>query len=147
VAHRELLDLRDQRDRLIESFPTVMVMQDSPVPRETHVLVRGAYDRPGQRVDSGVPSVLPPLPAAAPNNRLGLAKWIMIRLRNPFRFVLIALSGWMNGRQLLLIDYLREENRVPLAAAERPNPRGAVSGSIHSEATAGRTCCHAQPNR
>ena len=32
--------------------------------------------------------------------------------QNPFRFVLIALSGWMNGRQLLLIDYLREENRV-----------------------------------
>jgi len=31
---------------------------------------------------------------------------------DPFRFVVIALSGWMNGRQLLLIDYLREENRV-----------------------------------
>ena len=36
----------------------------------------------------------------------------MIRLLDPFRFVLIAVSGWMNGRQLLLIDYLREENRV-----------------------------------
>lgn len=31
---------------------------------------------------------------------------------DPFRFVLIAFSGWMNDRQLLLIDYLREENRV-----------------------------------
>ena len=28
------------------------------------------------------------------------------------RFRLIALSGWMNQRQLELIDYLREENRV-----------------------------------
>ena len=36
----------------------------------------------------------------------------MIRLLDPFRFVLIALSGWINGRQLLLIDYLQEENRV-----------------------------------
>ena len=36
----------------------------------------------------------------------------MIHLLDPFRFVVIALSGWMNGRQLLLIDYLREENRV-----------------------------------
>jgi hypothetical protein len=36
----------------------------------------------------------------------------MAGLLNPFRFVLIALSGWMNGQQLLLIDYLREENRV-----------------------------------
>ena len=36
----------------------------------------------------------------------------MTGLLNPFRFALIALSGWMNGHQLLLIDYLREENRV-----------------------------------
>lgn len=28
---------------------------------------------------------------------------------DPFRFAVIALSGWMNGRQLLLIDYLPEE--------------------------------------
>jgi putative transposase len=36
----------------------------------------------------------------------------MTCLLNPFRFVLIALSCWMNGQQLILIDYLREENRV-----------------------------------
>jgi transposase InsO family protein len=31
---------------------------------------------------------------------------------DPFRFVLIAIAGWMNQRQLQMIDYLREENRV-----------------------------------
>jgi hypothetical protein len=31
---------------------------------------------------------------------------------DPFRFVLIALVGWVNQRQLHMIDYLREENRV-----------------------------------
>src|SRR5215472_5805724 len=36
----------------------------------------------------------------------------MTRLLNPFQFVLIALSGLMNEHQSLLIDYLREENRV-----------------------------------
>ena len=36
----------------------------------------------------------------------------MTHLLTPFQFVLSALSGWMNGQQLLLIDYLREENRV-----------------------------------
>jgi hypothetical protein len=36
----------------------------------------------------------------------------MAHVLDPFRFILIALSGWMDGRQLLLIDYLREENRV-----------------------------------
>jgi putative transposase len=38
--------------------------------------------------------------------------YAMPRCLDPFRFVLIALSGWMNCRQLRLIDYLREENRV-----------------------------------
>lgn len=36
----------------------------------------------------------------------------MTRVLHPFRLVLIALSGWMNDRQSLLIDYLPEENRV-----------------------------------
>jgi hypothetical protein len=31
---------------------------------------------------------------------------------DPFRFLLIAVAGWMNQPQLQLIDYLREENRV-----------------------------------
>ena len=31
---------------------------------------------------------------------------------DPFRFLLIALAGWMNERQLQMIEYLREENRV-----------------------------------
>ena len=34
------------------------------------------------------------------------------RVVDPFRFVVIAVSGWMNQRQLQVIDYLREENRV-----------------------------------
>ena len=34
------------------------------------------------------------------------------RVLDPFRFLLIAVSGWMNQRQLEVIDYLREENRV-----------------------------------
>ena len=31
---------------------------------------------------------------------------------DPFQFLLIALAGWMNQRQLQMIEYLREENRV-----------------------------------
>jgi putative transposase len=31
---------------------------------------------------------------------------------NPFRFVVIAIEGWMNQKQQYAIDYLREENRV-----------------------------------
>src|SRR5260221_10139979 len=36
----------------------------------------------------------------------------MSRALAPFRFVLIAVAGWMNQRQLQMIDYLHEENRV-----------------------------------
>jgi hypothetical protein len=36
----------------------------------------------------------------------------MLRVLDPFRFVLVAVAGWMNQRQLQMIDYLREENRV-----------------------------------
>jgi transposase InsO family protein len=36
----------------------------------------------------------------------------MPRVLDPFRFVLIAVAGWMNQRHLHIIAYLREENRV-----------------------------------
>ena len=36
----------------------------------------------------------------------------MPRVLDPFRFVLIAVGGWMNQHQQQIIEYLREENRV-----------------------------------
>src|SRR5690349_9431828 len=36
----------------------------------------------------------------------------MASVLDPFRFSVIALSGWINQQQLSVIDYLREENRV-----------------------------------
>ena len=41
------------------------------------MLLRGAYDRPGEKVSPGVPAALPPLPAGVPNNRLGFAEWLV----------------------------------------------------------------------
>jgi hypothetical protein len=41
------------------------------------MLIRGAYDKPGDLVQPGVPAVLNPLPAGAPNNRLGFAEWVV----------------------------------------------------------------------
>jgi hypothetical protein len=54
-----------------------MVMQEMPAPRDTFVLVRGQYDKKGEKVTAGVPVSLPPLPAGAPANRLGLARWLV----------------------------------------------------------------------
>src|SRR3954451_24942927 len=36
----------------------------------------------------------------------------MPRVLDPFRFLLIAMAGWMNQHQVQMIEYLREENRV-----------------------------------
>jgi Protein of unknown function (DUF1553)/Protein of unknown function (DUF1549)/Concanavalin A-like lectin/glucanases superfamily/Planctomycete cytochrome C len=60
------------------AIPTVMVMEDRAEPRETYLLRRGQYDLPekSQRLSPGVPAALPPLPADAPRNRLGLAHWV-----------------------------------------------------------------------
>ncbi len=42
-----------------------------------HVLYRGMYDRPQDRVEPTTPAALPPMPASLPRNRLGLAKWLV----------------------------------------------------------------------
>ncbi|HKD04805.1 MAG TPA: DUF1553 domain-containing protein [Bryobacteraceae bacterium] len=76
-AYARMMDLKDERAAMVASFPTVMVMQDAPGIRETHVLIRGAYDRPGEKVTAGVPAVLPPLPDGMPANRMALAKWLV----------------------------------------------------------------------
>ena len=36
----------------------------------------------------------------------------MKKIIDPFRFVLIAVAGWMNQAQQQMLEYLREENRV-----------------------------------
>ena len=76
-AWRDVTALRKQKEDFEDNIPTVMVMQEMPMPRDTHLLIRGAYDRPGEIVPPGVPAVLPSLPAGTSNNRLGLAKWLM----------------------------------------------------------------------
>ena len=65
-----------------DGFPTVMVMAEMDPPRQTRMLKRGAHDAPGESVTAAVPSLLPPLPAGLPNNRLGLARWLVDR-ENP----------------------------------------------------------------
>ena len=77
VAWSRLVALEQEKDRLERSFPTVMVMAESETPKDTFLLNRGAYDKPGEKVQPGTPAVLPPLPAGAPNNRLGFARWIV----------------------------------------------------------------------
>jgi hypothetical protein len=47
------------------------------------VLIRGQYDKPGEKVTAGLPKLFGPMPPGAPMNRLGLAMW-MVKADNPF---------------------------------------------------------------
>ena len=60
-----------------DDLPTVMVMKEAPKPREAFILKRGEYDKPGDKVVRALPAALPPMPAGASNDRLGLAKWLV----------------------------------------------------------------------
>jgi hypothetical protein len=42
-----------------------------------NILIRGAYDKLGAQVEAEVPAALGKLPADAPRNRLGLARWLV----------------------------------------------------------------------
>jgi hypothetical protein len=53
-----------------------MIMSDDK-PRESHVLSRGEYLKPTDKVTFNTPAFLPPLPTDAPRNRLGFAQWLM----------------------------------------------------------------------
>ena len=69
--------LQQRRDKLLESAPTVMVMSELAEPRSTHVLIRGAYDRHGEPVSIGTPAAIAPSFEGFPQNRLGLAMWLV----------------------------------------------------------------------
>src|SRR5205814_484210 len=76
TAYAELKALRIQRDDFNKSIPTTMVMAEMKKPRDTFVLLRGDYRNQTDKVEPGVPAILPKLPEGAPPNRLTLAKWL-----------------------------------------------------------------------
>ena len=73
----ELKALRRQKEQLDAVIPTTMVMGDLKKPRDTFVLARGDYRNQTEKVQPGVPAMLPPLPDGEPLNRLTLAKWLV----------------------------------------------------------------------
>jgi hypothetical protein len=77
TAHTELKALRAGKAALLKTIPTAMIMAELPKPRDTFVLARGDYRNHTDKVEPGVPSMLPPLPKDAPRNRLTLARWLV----------------------------------------------------------------------
>ncbi len=77
---QKLLSAVRARVSAVSNVTKVMVMDTLPMPRDTFILEKGAYDKPtAEKVRFHVPASLPPLPKGAPENRLGLAQWIVSR--------------------------------------------------------------------
>ncbi|MCO8121658.1 DUF1553 domain-containing protein [Stieleria sp. TO1_6] len=82
-ARRSMAALTAARKAFVmseEDIQEIPVMQEMDTPRPAHVLARGEYDAPKNEdtlVERSTLSGLPlPFPAGAPNNRLGLARWV-----------------------------------------------------------------------
>jgi hypothetical protein len=79
AAMTQRLDkLTKERDTLDKSVPGSFVFEEMKQPRESFVMMRGAYDKPGDKVEPNTPAFLPPLKkAGARANRLDLARWLL----------------------------------------------------------------------
>jgi Protein of unknown function (DUF1553)/Protein of unknown function (DUF1549)/Planctomycete cytochrome C len=76
-AESHVAALKRQRADLLSKLSNVMVMKEMPQPREAFVLIRGQYDKKGDKVTAGLPVSLPAMPKGEPMNRLGLARWLV----------------------------------------------------------------------
>ncbi|MEI6871735.1 MAG: DUF1553 domain-containing protein, partial [Verrucomicrobiota bacterium] len=77
TAKAKLEEATKAKAALQKTIDSTMVMKERHEPRVANVLIRGQYDQPGEAVQRGLPAALPPLPSGAPENRLGLAQWIV----------------------------------------------------------------------
>jgi len=69
---------RDELDKVRASIIEIMVMEEKPPEkrRETHILARGDYQQPTEKVSPGTPAFLPAMGEDLPDDRLGLARWL-----------------------------------------------------------------------
>lgn len=78
---QKLMDVVRKRDSAKNNVTKVMVMEERKEgPRDTFLLVKGAYDNATTtKVSSATPAKFPAMPASAQRNRLGLAQWLVSR--------------------------------------------------------------------
>ena len=71
-------DLDSEKSKIRKSAPITHIQKEKPASMaKTRILMRGAYDKPGDEVSAATPEVLHAMQADAPRNRLGLAQWVI----------------------------------------------------------------------
>ena len=73
----ELATLEEERTAIRNRGATTLVMDEKPGEAFAHVLKRGEYDQPQERVAPGVLEAVSPMAKELPKNRLGLARWLL----------------------------------------------------------------------
>jgi hypothetical protein len=72
--------LQKERDDFDKAIPQTFIWNDLGSPRDSFVMVRGQYDKPGDKVEPATPAILPPLKKANAEGRatrLDLARWLV----------------------------------------------------------------------
>ena len=78
MLEKAIVDLEAERDAIKKRSPVTHIqMEKKDSSAMAFILLRGTYDKPGEKVEAATPAALHPLPAGAPKNRLGLAKWVV----------------------------------------------------------------------
>jgi mono/diheme cytochrome c family protein len=75
--NRELAALQKERDAFDSRIPSTLIMRDMDKLRDSFIMIRGQYDKPGDQVYRNTPAALPPLPNAEAPTRLDLARWLV----------------------------------------------------------------------
>jgi hypothetical protein len=74
----ELAAMIKERTDYDGAVPSTFVFRDLPQPRESFVMIRGEYNKPGEKVVPETFSVLPPLKKSGERaTRMDLAKWLV----------------------------------------------------------------------
>jgi hypothetical protein len=67
-----------QRDALNATIPATFIFREQDRPRDSFVMMRGRYDKPGEKIEPNTPAALPPLVKKGPRaTRLELARWLV----------------------------------------------------------------------
>ncbi len=73
----KLKQQQNARDDVLRAIPATLIMKEREEVRPAHIMIRGAYDQPGEQVARDVPSFLPPMKKQdGLKTRMDLAEWL-----------------------------------------------------------------------
>jgi hypothetical protein len=98
----KILDLNTALEKLDGGTALVLHERASKEPPSTNVRIKGGFTNVGEKVEAGVPASLHSLPGGAPQNRMGLAQWL-VSPENPLvaRVVVNRFWGEIFGRPIV----------------------------------------------